>query len=1518
MGTRVDPKIPIELREAYEGGELIICVGPDLGRRAGLPDASQFALALLADAESFGLEIDAPTLREWIARGRIMESLEVLERRMGTRFQRVAEREFADRGRPLPPLARAIASLSGLRAVYTTGIDRLLERAFADAWPSFTSPRPDIARRSRLIFKLCGTLEFPDTWVLTQAAYEREFGERSLRRQLLLAALRAHCLLFVGFDPAKAMTRRLLSIVDTDSREAQLPSHFVALEHCGLEARTLLERRGLHVIVGDSVATIRALAGDDEAQSTARGAQLPPCPYPGLHAFDDSLAEVFHGRRAEISLAAARLGGPKANHRRWLAVDGSSGVGKTSFVHAGLIPALRRGFAEATPARWLVSSMRPGRHPLRALVHALGAVMEHDPSPLTAAFDELGQTKEAALDPAITAAAVASFVRERARDGVALLVVVDQLEEVVTLAGAGERERFAACLVLLLKQQLIYLITTLRSDFNAALAGASPALARLLNDQAERYTLAPISRVGLRLAIAEPAAQLGVEFEAELVERIASDAEQHRNTPGDADGVVAAEGVVRTDDAALPLVAHVLRGLWDLRSTRDGPISFTEYRALGGVSGALSRNADMLLAGLSNKQLARVKALLLRMASFDGGHLARRTLTRVEALALAGGDDEGQRLLTLLSGGDGPRLLVVRGEHEDAVVDLVHEALLREWDTLRGWLAANRSQLARDEALAMRAAAWAGRGRPWRSLPRGPERRELMRARPHGHEAGQHREFQRAMRRATWLRGGGWVSFVAGLAAIAALVVLELEDAKSRDERRRLESSELQDELDTKEYELAEKQRDDAQSEIRRGIDARSREHRCREALNRAVTALEHDSSAKLRALMSEAVRCEVVIGEVARLDGRGGSVTAAGIDATGREAWLGRADGKVDRWQISSQDVDRIEGIVKRVDYLRFASTGDRVALSSHADGWTGLRGRAGEVIGPHLVGSDPTFAPDGQVLATRQTKQVNLYDAATGALEWSAPADGTTTALAFGSSPDELFYTASTRRGSEVTRRSVATGDVLGHLSVPNYVHDIAVSPDHRHLASAAGDNYLRLWDLESASEQAEKTIRVDIRERRDLSFVLYAPDGSSVVTLATAGSIDVIDLERGVSSRRDNVDPSAPPVFSADGRWLLTASADGRASLRDARSGLELARARVEGLSVLSFSPTAEGFVIGSASGAASYWAIDDRDHWRDPARHDRSVQALAFSPTSPWRLASASSAGMVRVWTVEAPAERPVAWRREGATMALAFSADGARLTSLSNQGNMQSWALDAAAEPEPVPRACASRRIAASRSGARLALACPDGVIQIWDPAQQRLMTETSTKLGVTALAVSDRGDRVLLGGSAGAVESLTIGPDKEIQTHRVTGHRGGTAVTAVAFRADRGGFVSGGNDGFVRLWTSANADHVVEMSIGDRNVQAVAVSTEPALIAAGDDADGSISVWNAEGDETFSIEGACAGHVTALQFSPDGQLLGVGCSDGQVHAWPIGLRAQVELACRRLARVSGELGLPKACSRRDD
>ena len=91
-------------------------------------------------------------------------------------------------------------------------------------------------------------------------------------------------------------------------------------------------------------------------------------PFPGLRPFTAEESHLFFGRQEQIDELASRLG-----RRRFIAVMGASGSGKSSLVQAGLVPALHGGYLTKAGANWRMAVFRPGVNPIGNLARALSS-----------------------------------------------------------------------------------------------------------------------------------------------------------------------------------------------------------------------------------------------------------------------------------------------------------------------------------------------------------------------------------------------------------------------------------------------------------------------------------------------------------------------------------------------------------------------------------------------------------------------------------------------------------------------------------------------------------------------------------------------------------------------------------------------------------------------------------------------------------------------------------------------------------------------------------------------------------------------------------------------------------------------------------------------------------------------------------------------------------------------------------------------------------------------------------------
>ena len=274
-------------------------------------------------------------------------------------------------------------------------------------------------------------------------------------------------------------------------------------------------------------------------------------------------------------------------------------------------------------------------------------------------------------------------------------------------------------------------MVAIRADFYGRCA-QYPELARRLGDG--HVLVGPMRRDELRRAIELPAQRAGLEVEPELVDALLADV---GGRPG-----------------ALPLLSTTLLELWQHRDGRH--LRLAAYEHAGGVDGAVARLAERAYDRLEPEQLPAARRVLLRLAG-DGEAAVRCPLHELDD------DDRGgprgladERLVTIAEG--------------DA--EVAHEALLREWPRLRGWLEEDAQGRRLHRHLREAASAWDGRDSG--ELYRGARLAAVLDwSAAHAAElTAAERDFVAASRAASQRSQRRLRALVAGLAVLLALAVV--------------------------------------------------------------------------------------------------------------------------------------------------------------------------------------------------------------------------------------------------------------------------------------------------------------------------------------------------------------------------------------------------------------------------------------------------------------------------------------------------------------------------------------------------------------------------------------------------------------------------------------------------------------------------------------------------------------------------------------------------------------------------
>src|SRR5271165_3152722 len=474
--------------------------------------------------------------------------------------------------------------------------------------------------------------------------------------------------------------------------------------------------------------------------------QWKSSPFRGLNVFDFEHAPIFHGRTRAIGGVLEALEAQVRAQRPFVLVLGASGSGKSSLVRAGVLPLLTQPETIEGVGLWRWSVTRPGAGggggdcfdslaaallepsalPALADPESPNAVLdlgrelrEHSDSVALRVRDALDhgarewkiqrchslEEKERQLRSSERwdEADVARRQRERFELPKArLALVVDQLEELFTTGFSLEvRQKYISALAGLVRSGRVFVLATLRTDFYASYQ-EFPDLIEL-TEPSGKFDLRPPTSSEIGNMIRLPAEAAGLHFEQDLETGQRLDQ--------------ALRDAASSTPESLPLLEHVLSLLYDQQSARgDDLLRWSDYRELGELKGALAKHAEAVFSTLSVKEQRAFPLVMRHLVTLGQGEEEvpnRRTVPYRDFVASAETDHDQK------AGAKGfvdlfieKRLLVADTDSQGEVtVSVAHEALLREWQRVKEWLAKNREFLRMRDRLDSCLKLWVSRGK---------------------------------------------------------------------------------------------------------------------------------------------------------------------------------------------------------------------------------------------------------------------------------------------------------------------------------------------------------------------------------------------------------------------------------------------------------------------------------------------------------------------------------------------------------------------------------------------------------------------------------------------------------------------------------------------------------------------------------------------------------------------------------------------------------------------------------------
>ncbi|MEU9992876.1 trypsin-like peptidase domain-containing protein [Streptomyces sp. NPDC048045] len=1145
-------------------------------------------------------------------------------------------------------------------------------------------------------------------------------------------------------------------------------------------------------------------------------------PYRGLESFDAEHARWFHGREDAVRQVLAGL----ARQRKLALLLGPSGSGKTSLIQAGVLPALAAGELPGSDT-WLPLVVRPRRD-------------------LSAEWERAGLAGASTdgLSTSVARTLAAHPTRQR------LLLVIDQFEELLTQSTrAPDARRLVAEQITeaLADHHRLSVFLVMRDDFYPQLAAMAPPLLEAAMPGVLNVP-AVLSQHELHDIVTLPARKAGAHFEPGLPGLIVTDV--LAATP---EGTAAGQAPA----TVLPLVEVTLSQLWLRR--HEGHLTHDAYQRIGGVTGSLATWADTALDRLPPHQhpiAQRILTSLVRPADLVH-HIpavrAQVTLRELRDLAAGPGTESesdgdfdevladltAHRIVTTHTPG---ALQDTDTSSAQPVAELIHDALIRNWDTLHEWVRQDHHFQGWLEHARTARARWAETSDPG-DLLTGTALAEGLEWARKRHLPGEITGYLTASRQRQHevIRRSRRLNMV--LASVLVLALIAAGGAVWQWRTARAEQqADLSRQIAAKSGQLIQTNPDLA-SLLAVQAYRTSRTPEAFATLQDAAALLQHRS-------LTDHTR----------------EVYSVAFSLDGRTLATGSTDGTARLWGVPTGRTRTVlRGHSNEVWSVAFSPDGRTLATGSAdrtARLWDVETGQTRRILSGHTSGlNSVAFSPDGRTLATgSDDKTVRLWDAATGKLRAilrghsdlvysvAFSPDGRT--LATGSADNTA------RLWDAATHQSLAV--LRGHTGA---VWSAKFSPDGHTLATGSADTSVRLWDV------AARASRITLSGHTAAAWALaFSPDGHTLATGSQDQTAQLWDVATGttravLTGHKGAVEAVA---FSPDGRTLATGSDDKTVRLWNLLSGKarKIITGHTGAVEAIAVSPDGRLLATGSGDQTVRLWDMASGKARGTLPVHSRNVYSVAFSPDGRL-LAAGSDDQTVRLWDVASGRISSTLPGNAGAVYSVAFSPDGSTLATGTDSSTAQLW--DVATGKVRIPITVTQgagfpvNSVAFSPDGRTLATAIGDTTVRLWDVTTGRPRTT-------------------------------------------FTGHT--NAVDAVVFSPDGHTLATGSEDQSARLWDVATARTRTTLTVHTGPVLSVAISPDGRTLATGSN-DQTVRLWDVGTGQVRATFAGHTGPVWAVVFSRDGRTLVSASDDKTVRLWDMSLPepgAAIRSVCRNVGR----------------
>jgi WD40 repeat protein len=379
--------------------------------------------------------------------------------------------------------------------------------------------------------------------------------------------------------------------------------------------------------------------------------------------------------------------------------------------------------------------------------------------------------------------------------------------------------------------------------------------------------------------------------------------------------------------------------------------------------------------------------------------------------------------------------------------------------------------------------------------------------------------------------------------------------------------------------------------------------------------------------------------------------------------------------WSIDGRLLQTFQGHQDSVSSVAFAPDGKSIVTGSvdkTAKLWS-IDGRLLQTFQGHqFYVSSVAFAPDGKSIVTGSwDKTAKLWSIDGRLLQTFQGHQFSVSSVAF--APDgKNIVTGSVDKTAKlwsIDGRLLQT--FQGHQ---DSVYSVAFAPDGKSIVTGSGDNTAKLWSIDG------RLLQTFQGHQDSVYSVAFAPDGKSIVTGSgdNLGSRDNTAKLWSIDGRllqtfQGHQDSVYSVAFAPDGKSIVTGSWDNTAKLWsiDGRL-LQTFQGHQEYVYSVAFAPDGKSIVTGSWDETAKLWSIDGR-LLQTFQGHQEYVFSVAFAPDGK-SIVTGSADNTAKLWSIDGRLLQTFQGQQSSVS-SVAFAPDGKSIVTGSGDNTAQLWHID---------------------------------------------------------------------------------------------------------------------------------------------------------------------------------------------------------------------------------------------------